>query len=142
MIQRWRHLWYVIFMYNLLHCSLECFYSLVVKNPNSLFTMFPCLFVIFYNSWMKIVCVHQPLHSLLSLIVTVLCQNHGTFYIHNILIEKGKFANIGFAMVESHVQIRENPKASRRCDGQSLSFHLKQNAGCLHVHCVWTKVVA
>ena len=91
---------------------------------------------------MKIVCVHQPLHSLLSLIVTVLCQNHGTFYIHNILIEKGKFANIGFAMVESHVQIRENPKASRRCDGQSLSFHLKQNAGCLHVHCVWTKVVA
>ena len=46
-------------------------------------------------------------------------------------MEKGKFANIGFVIVESHLQIKENPKASRRCDGQSLSFHLYQNAGCL-----------
>ena len=46
-------------------------------------------------------------------------------------MEKGKFANIGFAIVESYSQIKENPKASRRCDGQSLSFHLYQNAGCL-----------
>lgn len=58
-------------------------------------------------------------------------------------MEKRKFANIGFALVESHVQIREYPKASRRCDGQSLSFHLEQNACCcFHVQCVWTKVVA
>ena len=33
-----------VLMYNLLHCSLEQFYSLVVKNPNSLFTVFTCLF--------------------------------------------------------------------------------------------------
>ena len=33
-----------ILMYNLLHCWLEWFYSPVVKNPNSLFTMFTCLF--------------------------------------------------------------------------------------------------
>ena len=39
-------------------------------------------------------------------------------------MEKEKFANIRFAIVESHLQIKENPKASRRCDGQSLSFHL------------------
>ena len=45
--------------------------------------------------------------------------------------EKGKFANIGFAIVESHVHIKENPKASLRCDGQTLSFHLFQNAGYL-----------
>ena len=31
-------------------------------------------------------------------------------------MEKGKFANIGFVIVESHLQIKENPKASRRCD--------------------------
>ena len=46
-------------------------------------------------------------------------------------MEKGKFVNIGFAIVESQMQIRENPKASTRCDRQSLSFHLYQNAGCL-----------
>lgn len=47
---------------------------------------------------------------------------------------KGKFTNIGFAMVESHVQIRENPKASRRCNVQSLSFHLKQNAVVVYMY--------
>ena len=33
--------------------------------------------------------------------------------------------------MESHVHIKENPKASTRCDGQSLSFLLYQNAGYL-----------
>ena len=50
-------------------------------------------------------------------------------------MEKGKFANIGFA-------IKENPEASRGYDGQSLSFHLYQNAGCRgYVDYVWNKVV-
>ena len=44
-------------------------------------------------------------------------------------MEKGKFANIGFAIMESYVHIKESPKASTRCDRQSLSFHLYQNAG-------------
>ena len=39
-------------------------------------------------------------------------------------MEKGKFVNIGFAIMESHVPIKENPKASGRFYGQSLSFHL------------------
>ena len=47
-------------------------------------------------------------------------------------MEKEKFANIGFTTVEYHLHIKEKPiKASRRCDGQSLSIHLYQNAGCL-----------
>ena len=41
-------------------------------------------------------------------------------------MEKGKCANIVFAIMESHVHIKENPKASIRCDRQSLSFHLYQ----------------
>ena len=36
--------------------------------------------------------------------------------------------------MESHVHIKENPKASTRCDGQSLSFHLFQNAGYLFTY--------
>ena len=32
-------------MYNLPHCLLEQFHSLVVKNPNTLFTTFTCLFL-------------------------------------------------------------------------------------------------
>ena len=56
------------------------------------------------------------------------------------------FASIGVSACLTpyfkNVQIRENPKASTRCDGQSLSFHLYQNAGCrLRVDCVWKKVV-
>ena len=54
-----------ILMYNLPHCLLERFCSLV-KNPNSLFTMFTCLFLILYDSWIKIVWAHHPLHNLLS----------------------------------------------------------------------------
>ena len=34
-----------ILMYNLPHCLLERFHSLVVKNPNTLFTTFTCLFL-------------------------------------------------------------------------------------------------
>lgn len=59
-------------------------------------------------------------------------------------MEKGKFANIGFAIVESHLQIKENPKASRRCDGQSLSFNFistKMLVVCLHIDYPWTKGV-
>ena len=54
------------------------------------------------------------------------------YYLQSIVyqMEKGKFANIGFAIMESHVHIKENPEASRGYDGQSLSFHLYQNAGC------------
>lgn len=48
-------------------------------------------------------------------------------------MERGKFANIGFAIPESHLQIKENPKASTRCDGQSLSFHLYQKRCELHL---------
>ena len=56
-------------------------------------------------------------------------------------MEKEKFVNNGFAIVESHLHVKKNPRASRRCDRQSLSFHLFQNAGChLHVDGVWTKV--
>ena len=58
-------------------------------------------------------------------------------------MEKGKFANIGFVIVESHLQIKENPKASRRCDGQSLSpfISTKMLVVCLHVDYPWTKGV-
>ena len=58
-------------------------------------------------------------------------------------MEKGKFVNIGFAILESHLHFKENPKASGRCDTQFLSFHLFQNAGFhLQVDCVCrTKVV-
>ena len=57
-------------------------------------------------------------------------------------MEKGKFTKIGFVMMESHMHIKENPKASTRYDGQSLSFQHYQTAGsCLLVECVWTKVV-
>lgn len=36
-------------------------------------------------------------------------------YLQNIVyqMEKGKFVNIGFAVVESHMHIKENPKASK-----------------------------
>ena len=54
-----------ILVYNLPHCLLERFSSLV-KNPNSLFTMFTYLFLILYDSWIKIVWAHHPLHNLLS----------------------------------------------------------------------------
>ena len=58
-------------------------------------------------------------------------------------MEKGKFLNIGFAIVESHLYIKEKPKASVRCDRQCLSFRLFQNAGFhLQVDCVCrTKIV-
>ena len=68
-----------ILMYNLPHCLLEWFFSLVVKNPNSLSTTLICLFLILYNSRMKIVCTHQPLHNLQLFLVIVLHQNHVTF---------------------------------------------------------------
>ena len=42
-----------ILMYNLPHCLLERFYSLVKISPNSLFTVFTCLFLIFYDSWIE-----------------------------------------------------------------------------------------
>lgn len=46
------------------------------------------------------------------------------YYLQSIVyqMEKGKFANIGFAIVESHVHIRENLKASREYDGQFFLF--------------------
>ena len=69
-----------ILVYNLLHCPLEGFYSLAVKNPNLPFTTFTCFFFILSDSWMEIVCAHQPLHNLLSFLFTVLRQNHVTFY--------------------------------------------------------------
>ena len=51
--------------YSCTHCLLYRFY-LLVKNPNSLFTMFTCLFLIIYDSWIKIVWAHLPLHNRLS----------------------------------------------------------------------------
>ena len=52
-----------IFMYNLPHFSLKGLYSLAVKNPNSLITMFTCLFLILYDLLIKIVYAQQPLHD-------------------------------------------------------------------------------
>ena len=100
-LSKWKWVWYWVYnflviwlwfkaenicdiwmlMYNLLHFPFKGFYSLVVKNPNLLFTTFTCLFLILNDSWMKIVCAHQPLHNLLSFLATVLRQNHVTFYI-------------------------------------------------------------
>lgn len=42
-------------------------------------------------------------------------------------MKKGKFTNVGFAIMESHVHIKGNPKASTRCDGQSLYFHFSRS---------------
>ena len=50
-------------------------------------------------------------------------------------MEKGKFANIRFVIVESHVHIIENPKASTRCDEQSPSYYLYLNAAWLSLTC-------
>ena len=52
-----------IFVYNLPHFSLKGLYSLAVKNPNSMITMFACLFLILYDLLIKIVCAQQPLHD-------------------------------------------------------------------------------
>ena len=57
-------------------------------------------------------------------------------------MEKGKCENIVFAIMESHLHIKENPKASTRRAGSLSPFISNKNAGCcLHVECVWTKVV-
>ena len=46
-------------------------------------------------------------------------------------MEKEKFANIGFAMVESYLHIKENPKASfdqfESCSFNSFFFFLSAN---------------
>ena len=80
----------------------------------------------FLNEVLSFVTSDQ-IHSLLYIICKVwyACKVLFNFLLY------GKFANIRFAIVESHVHIKENPKASTRCDGQSLSFHLYQNAGYL-----------
>ena len=44
-------------------------------------------------------------------------------------MEKGKCASIGFAILESHLQIKENSKASTRCDGSFSLFISTKNAG-------------
>lgn len=73
-------MWYLHTRVQFTSLLLEWFYSLVVKNPNSLFTALICLFLILYNSQMKIVCAHQSWHNLQSFLVIVLHQNHVTFY--------------------------------------------------------------
>ena len=69
-----------ILMYNLPQCSLKRFYSLIVKNLNSLFTPFTYLFFICYNySEYKLFVLNS--HYIIFFLSLSLSWNHVTFYI-------------------------------------------------------------
>ena len=69
-----------ILMHNLPDCSLKRFYSLILKNPNSLFTPFIYLFLVRYNyNEYKLFVLNN--HHIIFFLSLSLSWNHVTFYI-------------------------------------------------------------